>query len=150
MFDGDFLEFFGQLPPVVPLAFCGFLLLLVGALVLLVTSGTRKRQNRTRRASPERFAPLSTEPSTVQDLPDLNLLLGADPSPAGTVSAQGTARPSGTYWLHLSDGRRVEAADVLTVSRDLADGSLIVQIGSLAYGHAADISDAVLLLIRRS
>jgi hypothetical protein len=35
----------------------------------------------------------------------------------------------------------VEAAEVMLVSRDLADGSLIIQIGDHAYGSAAEITD---------
>jgi hypothetical protein len=89
------------------------------------------------------------------DLPDLDLLLGAErpstlaamPSapvstPAPVAPAASPVRKTGTYWLGLTDGRRVEAVDVLTVSRDLADGTLIVQVGSQAYGHVAEITDA--------
>lgn len=151
----DFSDFLGQLPPAIPLAFCGFLLLMVVSLYLLVRSGVRKRRaTAAERPSPGRIPTFADEPVMQHDLPDLDLLVGAEPTatpgaptpttfPAAShVTSPAPARSSGTYRLHLTDGRHVEAVDVLTVSRDLADGSLIVQIGSQAYGHAADITDA--------
>lgn len=150
MLDGNAFDFLGQLPPIVPLAFCGFLLLLVVSLGLLINMSTRRRQGRAGQRKAAKTP--ATIPVSVaeQELPDLDLLVGAEPLPgqrqAATapvpVPAAGPARKAGTYWLNLSDGRRVEAADVLTVSRDLADGALIVQIGTVAYAHAADIADA--------
>ena len=154
MFDGDILDFLGQLPPIVPIAFCGFLLLLAVSLILLVNMSLRKRRTQDPHPAPGKVPTLIPEFAVQHDLPDLDLLIGAEPSPgiplpaaspmpvASAAPQISPARKSGTYWLALSDGRRVEAADVLTISRDLADGALIVQIGAQAYGHAADITDA--------
>lgn len=151
MFSGDLGDFLGQLPPTVILAFCGFWLLMVVSLVLLVRSGMSKRRAVNNRPAPGTVPTWSDEPTPAPDLPDLDLLVGtgepanasARASAAAPVSpAPAPQRRNGTYALQLADGRRVEAVDVLTVSRDLADGSLIVQIGNSAYGHAAEISDA--------
>lgn len=154
MFTGDMMDFLSQFPPTVMLAFCGFMLLLVVSLVLLVITMRRKRSTAAARPAPGRVPTLDSELSPAHDLPDLDLLVGAErPSVASTSVAPASAAPvspaaaaparrSGTYWLGLTDGRQVEAADVLTVSRDLAEGTLIVQIGNQSYGHVAEITDA--------
>ena len=146
MSDSNIFDFLGQLPPIVPIAFCGFLLLLAVSLVLLVNMSIRRRRGSETRPSPDKAPARIPVLAVEHELPDLDLLVGAAPSPGLPLPAAAPApsptRQPGTHWVELTDGRRVEAADLLTVSRDLADGTLIVQIGALAYGHAADITDA--------
>jgi hypothetical protein len=118
---------------------------MVVSLVLLVRSGMSKRRAASNRPAPGTIPTWTDEPMPAPDLPDLDLLVGTgEPAAARApqTSASSPQRRNGTYALQLADGRRVEAVDVLTVSRDLADGSLIVQIGNSAYGHAAEIADA--------
>ncbi len=124
------MDFLQQLPPVVPLMFFGFLALMVIALVFLTTSRSGSSPTRSRRDNAEPF-PASG------DLPDLDLLL-ASPEPLASESV----RRVGTNRLRLADGRSVEAVEVLTISRDLTEGTLVIEIGGDAYGSAAEIDDA--------
>jgi hypothetical protein len=60
-------------------------------------------------------------------------------SPAPAASAP--VSRSSTYTVELTSGRRVEAAEVMTIARDLADGGLIIQIGDRAYRNPAEIDN---------
>lgn len=51
-------------------------------------------------------------------------------------------RPTAAYQVTLSDGTTADAVEVLTVLRDVADGSLIIQIGNRAFRHPAIDADA--------
>ncbi|MCC6615469.1 MAG: hypothetical protein IT320_18495 [Anaerolineae bacterium] len=71
-------------------------------------------------------------------MPELDLLLHSDSDPA-------PARPvkPGTYTVSLDGGDVTEAAEVLTIMRDIS-GGLIVQVGDKAGRVAKDMSDAEL------
>lgn len=60
---------------------------------------------------------------------------GATPPPA-------PVRPAAAYRVMLNSGETADAVEVLTVLRDVADGSLIIQIGSKSYRHPAEGADA--------
>jgi hypothetical protein len=147
----DFGEFLGQIPPILPILFCSFTLLMLISLAIMVANRTRKnaassaerrREKANWLSSAGSSEPSGVSPATSGELPDLDLLLGGampsyTPPPAPTAS-----RPGGTHRLTLSDGSSVEAADVLVIARDLADGSLIVQLGNKAYPLGRYIDDA--------
>lgn len=85
---------------------------------------------------------LST-PSTSQvgggDMPDLNMLLSTDP--AGNTAAvpqQNYTRQPGVISIQMSDGRQVEAAEMIIISRDRVSDNLVVQIGEYAYDGTED------------
>jgi hypothetical protein len=71
------------------------------------------------------------------DMPDLDMLLGGAPSPAATGSAPpepAFLRQPGIVNIRMSsDGRVVEAAEMLIIARDRVSDNLIVQIGENAY-----------------
>lgn len=78
--------------------------------------------------------------STTGDLPDLDLLLGAAPN-ASAPAPTSASKQSGTYRVKLANGSTIEAADVMVISRDLADGGLVIQIGDKAYPIGTYIAD---------
>ncbi len=61
----------------------------------------------------------------------------AAPSPEPVPQA--AQRRLSTYTVELTNGRSVEATEVLSISRDMADGGLIIQMGDRAYRNAAEI-----------
>ena len=145
---GDFGEFLGQIPPILPILFCSFSLLMLISLAIMVGNRTRKNAASSAERQREKADWLSSvgssEPSVYQtptaaELPDLDLLLG---SPPPSYAPPASNRPGGTHRLTLADGSSVEAADVLVIVRDLADGSLIVQLGDKAYPLGSYIDDA--------
>lgn len=147
MDSGGFADFFRQVPTTIFVMLCASGLLLVVVSVLIVAARIRKAQARAQ--TPFASSPTYPEPysssysgmSDSADLPDLDMLVSTPP-PAGTP-AQPAPRPkrTGTYMVTLADGRNVEAVNVMTIARDLADGSLIVQIGDKAYPTGTPITD---------
>lgn len=74
------------------------------------------------------------------DMPDLDMLLGGAPA-SGSTAAMGSAPPEPAFLRQpgivnirmSSDGRVVEAAEMLIIARDRVSDNLIVQIGENAY-----------------
>jgi len=151
MFGSGFAEFISQLPPIAVLMFC-----LSGlGLVAVITASVIQRGRKMRRleaiaasaaasgslmdAPPfgrshaHTIAPISSDNSgtNLPDLPDLDDLTA--PTRAGR---------SGAFSVRLADGTLIDAVEVLTVLRDVADGTLLIQLGDRAYrypnGAAAD------------
>ncbi len=131
---GDFLR---QIPPGFILMFCGSGVLLVIALAVIF-----RDRFMARKAVPPLVAaapgaaiyPSYTDGSGMGDLPDLDVLADAQ--------AFKPARPAGTFSVNLAQGETVEAVEVLTVLRDVSDGSLIIRIGDKAYRNPPAVADA--------
>src|SRR5690606_20751027 len=143
--DGDFLQFLGELPPVVPMLFIGFALIFIVALVLTVApKGAKSSKRRTpqQRAKPDVYEDIAP----AGDLPDLDLLVGnapespAAPSPAPrsptpvTASAQVSSNGAG-------DIKTTRLVEVMTVLRG-DDNQLFVRIDEQVYSTATPITDA--------
>jgi hypothetical protein len=122
--------------------FCGSSLALVAVLAMIIN-------NRGKRA---RAAELAAMPITVAhanvgnappsggsggDLPDLDSLLNVDPSSSAPRPMQ-----RGTFMLKTTPGENVEAVEVMTILRDVAEGGLIVQIGDKVYRNPPALADA--------
>jgi hypothetical protein len=69
------------------------------------------------------------------DLPDLDSLLNVDPS---------APRPAqrGTFILKTTAGESIEAVEVMTILRDVAEGGLIIQIGDKVFRNPPALADA--------
>ncbi len=128
---------------------CFLSLLLVAVVVLLVYV---RRQKAARLG----LASASTEGfsmSNHDDMPDMNLLVSAPAQPEAKVAAPvipvsqpvapvtpapqpaTPARPvrKGTFQITPRDGVSTEAVEVLTILRDVTDGSLLIQMGDKVY-----------------
>lgn len=143
MYESGFADFLSQLPPIASIMFCISGIALVGAVV--ATFIVRSRKMRRLEAlvaatgtgtstpglmkvsggsgSAPGVPPGDSDPS-LDDLPDLDVLTAP-------------ARPahSGAFGVRLTDGTLTDAVEVLTVLRDIVDGSLIVQLGERAYRY---------------
>ncbi|MCK6576764.1 MAG: hypothetical protein L6Q98_01530 [Anaerolineae bacterium] len=155
--DSGIEAFFRQIPVGLILMFCGSGMLLIGALAYIVWS--RRRRNRDS-AAPSVEVVMEIKPMDDDLMPDLDALsnpsekpaaprgsalpqkFSAPPPPPSLDSAPPAARPGGAYRLMLSSGGTADAVEVFTVLRDVADGSLIVQIGGRAYRHPVSGADA--------
>ncbi|MBK8026610.1 MAG: hypothetical protein IPK19_35785 [Chloroflexi bacterium] len=158
--DSGFEVFFRQIPVGLILMFCGSGALLIGALAYIVWSRGRRRRQKD---EPELDVVMEVKPMDDDLMPDLDELShpGAKPAPPPGVSMpqkfnapppppsldtapppNAPARPRASYRLALSDGGSADAVEVFTVLRDVADGTLIVQIGSKAYRHPIEGADA--------
>jgi len=128
---GDFLR---QIP--VPLIgmFC------VSALLLVVVGGyiMWARSQRRQTALANAINAGGINPSTIEpaDMPDLDSLTSPGSIPAVAP------RPTGTQRIKLAEGEMIDVVEVLTVLRDVADGSLIVQIGESAFRNPPATADA--------
>ncbi|NDJ61993.1 MAG: hypothetical protein GYB67_12755 [Chloroflexi bacterium] len=81
------------------------------------------------------------------ELPDLDALLGDVPAPTETTADQAAPQPApqpahGAFRVTLASGAEVEAVEVLRILRDVADGSLIIQIGDAVYRNPPALADA--------
>ncbi len=129
-----FSDFFEQIPMGLILMFCGSAVALVVFGFLIV----RARMQRAPKPLPEypnvpvsrsaKSAGLSD--AALADLPDLDLLVSA---PKPTSQAASRAVRTGTYPVHLTSGETTQAVDVVTIMRDVVDGSLIIQMGDRIY-----------------
>lgn len=139
----DLGDFFAQLPPIFPILLIASVLLILGGLAVLVfsSSGRKKGQKRTGGEvplpdvpAPWTAAKLPAAPSEADEwaLPDLEQI-----TPPGAP-----VRPAGAYRVTLASGESVEAVEVMVLMRDIADGSLIAQIGARAYACPPDGADA--------
>lgn len=99
-----------------------------------------KRKNETDRN------PASGQARSNADMPDLESLLNADGMvndlPAAPSATAARPNRSGTFTVRTADGDSVEAAEVLTVLRDVAEGGLLVQIGDKVYRNPPALADS--------
>lgn len=126
--DSGFGDFFSQIPTIFILMFCGS-----GILLLIVTGSIVRTRSKQRDAA----VPVAAAPSyaDLTDLPDLDELATVPVAPPVK------ARPSGAHALVLAGGESVEAVEVMTVLRDVAEGGLIIQIGDKAYRNPPPAAD---------
>jgi len=133
----DIGEFLAQLPPIFPILLIASVLLIVAGLAILVFSGSSKKKDTKRKSGavdlPEVPAMKSAAPPARPATPPAASGQWALPDIEQIAPGAAPARPSGTYRLTLASGESVEAAEVLVLLRDMADGSLIAQIGGKAY-----------------
>jgi hypothetical protein len=90
--------------------------------------------------SPMNASASNSSYSSGGDLPDLDSLLSGE----GLVNDMPTVRKAqaGTFSVTLADGEMLEAVEVLTVLRDVADGGLLVQIGDKIHRNPPAFADA--------
>lgn len=129
--DSGLGDFFRQIPPILIIMFCGSGLLLVGAIALMVGARARKANAALAAAGP---SPVTFASQQAGELPDLDAL----------VAVEAPARPQrkGTFTIPLTGGGEVEAVEVMTILRDVADGGLIIQIGDKSYRNPPALADA--------
>lgn len=141
----DFSEFMAQpfISGILSLM-CFVTLLLIATIAGIVYMRRRKAQQKIAASAPPSYVGAPTYSSSSMDMPDLNMLMhtpAAPPKPAPVVrSASPTPAPApqrqarkGTFAVVPKDGSATEAVEVLTLLRDVMDGSLIVQMGDTAY-----------------
>lgn len=128
--DSGFGDFFSQIPSIFILMFCGS-----GVLLLVVTGSIIRTRSKQRDAA----VPVAAAPSyaDLNDLPDLDELATVSAAPPPVKS-----RSNGAHALVLAGGESVEAVEVMTVLRDVAEGGLIIQIGDKAYRNPPPSADA--------
>lgn len=146
---GDFVR---QVPIGPIIALCGSGLLLVVAMVFIVRARTQ-RANGAKQSAPPAFVPVQpatrprAEPADLSDLPDLDLLVDdsapppaptPDPKPAPPTPAPARAPKTGLFTIRTNDGSSAQAVEVVTILRDVVDGSLIVQMGDKSYRDLSD------------
>ncbi len=151
---GDLLK---QLPTGIILMFCGSALLLVFAIGYIVTVRNRRARGAVPAVSADAMPVAASMDDDFSDLPDLDQLsdretLQAEPNPpevpipaAPPVLVQPAAAPAAAPDAHrvsLAEGEAVEAVEVFTVLRDVAEGGLIIRIGDKAYRNPPAVADA--------
>ncbi|MFQ3565762.1 MAG: hypothetical protein SNJ59_02075 [Aggregatilineales bacterium] len=129
--DSGLGEFFQQIPPILIIMFCGSGLLLVAAVALMVRARARKANAALAAAGP---SPVTSAAQQAEELPDLDALVA--------VEAPAQPQRKGTFTVLLVDGGEVEAVEVMTILRDVADGGLIIQIGDKSYRNPPALADA--------
>lgn len=145
----DFLQ---QLPVGLILMFCGSGVLLVTITFMIIRARTRRDQPPASASLVADPVPPATASSSagMDDLPDLDLLVNQPPvprapepapapapapAPVPTPAAPAPARTTrrDTFSVSLADGGTAQAVEVVTILRDVVDGSLIVQMGDRAF-----------------
>ncbi len=126
--------------------FCGSGLLLVLVVGYLITARNRRAAQAVPpvAAADAPAAPLMSD--DFGDLPDLDVLasteaLRIDPETDTEVSPA-PMPPAGAQRISLAEGEAVEAVEVFTVLRDVAEGGLIIRIGDQAYRNPPAVADA--------
>lgn len=127
MAESGFLEFLQQIPAVIVIVFCGSGLALVGVIGAIIANRSRRYRALQAKVNPSGGGAVYGG----ADLPDLDVLVAPTRTPR-----------KGTFNVLLSDGGETEAVEVLTVLRDVADGSLIIQVGEKAYRTPLTHADA--------
>lgn len=124
---GGFVQ---QLPPIVPILCLAFVLLMIGGGVILILSGNKdqSKANAQKKGSAATAAPPAAEPSS-------------QPAAASPQTSP-PPRPTGIFRTKLSTGESVEVVEVMVVLRDVANGTLIAQIGDQSYACPPDTADA--------
>ncbi len=134
--DSGPLGLFQQLPVGIILMFCGSCILLLIATAYILRTRSLKAQ-----AAVPAMAGVSPSilnyDSSSGDLPDLDSYGSTD-----SFQSAPPARSSGASTIHLSEGEVVEAVEVLTILRDVAEGGLIIRIGDKAYRNPPGVADA--------
>jgi hypothetical protein len=128
-------EFLRQLPAGFIVMFCGSGILLLIALVYIF----RARTQRVQAAAPEsdeQPAPAPMSEADLSDLPELDVLASVEMPKAAPP------RPAGAQSVTLTGGGSIEAVEVLTILRDVADGGLIIRIGEQAHRNPPAVADA--------
>ncbi len=110
---------------------CFFGLLLLGVVGWMVRSRNLREQ-----ASPQPAAIPNDD--NASHLPALDMLLDTSSLLAETPTRQSRA---GTFTLNVVEGENVDAVEVMSVLRDVVNGTLIVQINDKAYKNLADSGD---------
>lgn len=140
MDSGGISDFLGQIPVGLILLFCG------SGVLLLITMGymVNSRSRRARKAVPPVSRYNDAYDDGADDLPDLDVLASSEvASPAPTPATPAAPpRPSGTFSIFLAEGETVDVVEVLSVVRDVADGSLIIRIADKAYRNPPAVADA--------
>jgi hypothetical protein len=148
------IEQFMQQPFVGPVfsMMCFFGILLVVVIVGIVIARQRRAQRRTQEAAP---APsYYGADMSGMDMPDLDSLVSVPTAPAVKPAAapvQAAVMPQaapparaarkGTFTVTLSDGPATEAVEVMSILRDVVDGTLIVQMGDRTYQNINSDTD---------
>lgn len=142
MFDSGFSDFFRQLPAIFIIMFCGSSLALVAVLALIINNRGKRS-----RAAEAAAVPITVHSANVGsqppsggsggDLPDLDSLLNVEPSSPAPRPMQ-----RGTFMLKTTPGESIEAVEVMTILRDVAEGGLIVQIGDKVFRNPPALADA--------
>lgn len=127
---GDFVR---QIPQGFILTFCGSGILLVIALAYIFRDRFLARKAVPPAVAAAASGSMAVNGASSADLPDLDML--------SSSSSFSSPRAGGTYSLALADGETVEAVEVFTVLRDVAEGGLIVQIGDKAYRNPPAFAD---------
>ncbi len=129
MGSSDFSSFMAQpfIGPVLSMM-CFLGLLFIAVMVLLFYFRRRKAAQLQLQTDPVTFD------ASGHDMPDLNLLVESrTPSPVAASSVSPAAPPrtarKGTSMVAVNDGDATEAAEVMTILRDVVDGRLLVQMG---------------------
>ncbi len=139
-------DLLGQLPAGIILMFCGSGLLLVLVVGYLIMA----RNRRAAKAVPPAVAAAPPLSDDFGDLPDLDVLASTEalridpepPPPTEVVPAAAPVAPAGAQRISLTEGEAVDAVEVFTVLRDVAEGGLIIRIGDQAYRNPPAVADA--------
>lgn len=142
MLDSGFGDFFRQLPAIFIIMFCGSSLALVAVLAVIINNRGKRA-----RAAEASATPITVHTATVGnpppsggsggDLPDLDSLLNVDPSSPAPRPMQ-----RGTFMVNTTPGESIEAVEVMTILRDVAEGGLIIQIGDKVFRNPPALADA--------
>lgn len=132
-FESDLSGLLRQVPPIMYVMFFGSIVLMIIVITAIVLDRRRRAQLSSAGPAVQNFSMASD--FSDQDLPDIDsLTVSASPAPS---RGQG-----GVFTLTLASGERVDAAEVMTIYRDVAEGGLLVQIGTQVYRHPPASADS--------
>ena len=148
----DFSEFLAQpFISTILSILCVVLLLLIATITALAYVRRRKAQQKRVTATSPSFVTANDYAFSDHDMPDLDLLMhtpaspppqpvhaAATPPPVAAAPTPATPAPvrsarKGTFTITPKDGSSTEAVEVLTILRDVMDGTLIIQMGEKTY-----------------
>ncbi len=145
-------DFLSQIPTFPIAIFCGSSILLIVTIALIIRARIVKTQEQF--STPSQAADFAYTPQTsasmssygdMGDLPDLDLLVGPTRSTANQAAPPPPAPQrsvnKGMYVVQLSDGGSTEAAEVMTILRDVVNGGLVIQMGDKSYRDLASDED---------
>lgn len=132
-FESDLSGLLQQVPPIMFIMFFGSIVLMIIVITAIVLDRRRRAQLSSAGPAAQNFS-MAADFSD-HDLPDIDsLTVNASPIP--------TRGQSGVFALTLASGERVDAAEVMTIYRDVAEGGLLVQIGTQVYRHPPASADS--------